>query len=142
MNSREKGKRGEREAAHLFRAAGYPAERGVQHDGMTGHADIEGVPYLWCEIKKNEHLDVEKAMQQAERDSNARRMRTGEDLLPVVIHKKSRQPWHCTMRTIDFLSLCGSMPFSVIVPTEGLVTMEWEDWIQIYMAYEAERREA
>lgn len=127
--------------AHMFKKLGYPAERGQQYCGMQGNPDVTGIPYIWPEVKWNEQLDLEEAMKQAERDSNGRRLRTGEDLLPVVIHKKSRQPWHCTMRTIDFLSLCGSMPFSVIVPTEGLVTMEWEDWIQIYMAYEAERRE-
>lgn len=143
MNSRAKGVRGELAIAHLFQAAGYPAERGAQHDGRSGHADVEGVPYIWIEVKRDQDLKVIHAIEQAERDSNARRERTGEDLLPMVIHRKNgERTWHITMRTIDFLLMCGSMPFSVIVPTEGLITMDWEDWIQIYMAYEAERREA
>lgn len=142
MNSRAKGARGELEVAHLFQNAGYKAERGCQHDGRSGHADVEGVPYIWIEVKRDQDLKVINAIQQAERDSNARRLRTGEDLLPMVIHRKNgERTWHITMRTIDFLIMCGTMPFSVIVPTEGLVTMDWEDWIQVYMAYEAERRE-
>lgn len=140
INSREKGKRGELEAAHLFQKVGYPAERGQQHDGMSGHADIVGVPYLWCEIKRNENLNVYEAMKQADRDSAGYFKRTGEDLLPVVIHRKNNQTWKCTMRLIDLLAMCGSVPFSTDVPVDGLVTMEWEEWIKVYMAYENERR--
>ena len=44
INSRRKGKNGELQVAHLFQAAGYKAERGCQHDGLSGHADVIGVP--------------------------------------------------------------------------------------------------
>lgn len=136
MNSRAKGVRGELAVAHLFKEYGYPAERGCQHDGMTGHADVEGVPLLWIEVKRDEDLVVLKAIKQAERDSTARYQRTGEQLLPVVIHKKNRMPWHCTMRTLDFLIMCGMLPFGIEIPTDGLVTMVWEDWIKVFMTYE------
>ena len=139
MNSRAKGVRGELQVAHLFKSFGYPAERGQQHCGMEGYADVVGVPYIWIEVKRNENLNVYDAMKQADRDSAGYFKRTGEDLLPVVIHRKNNQTWKCTMRLIDLLAMCGSVPFSTDVPVDGLVTMEWEEWIQVYMAYENER---
>jgi len=139
MNSRAKGVRGELQVAHLFKSFGYQAERGCQHDGMTGHADVVGVPHLWLEVKRNEQLNVHEAMNQADRDNIGYFQRTGEDLLSVVIHRKNNQTWKCTMRLIDFLAMCGCTPFSTDVPVDGLVTMEWEEWIKVYMAYENER---
>ena len=139
INSREKGADNERAVAHLFQKFGYKAERGCQHDGLSGHADVVGVPYIWIEVKAVEKLKVEKAMQQAERDSRAYLERTGDDLLPVVIHKKNYQGWKVSMRLHDLIYLCGAAPFSVDIPDNGLVQMEWEDWIKVYMVYEAER---
>ena len=140
MNSRAKGVRGELQVAKLFKAAGYPAERGQQHCGMDGYADVVGIPYIWCEVKRDEHLNVYEAMKQADRDSAGYFKRTGEDLLPVVIHRKNNQTWKCTMRLIDLMAMYGCAPFSTYVPVDGLVTMEWEEWIKVYMAYENERR--
>ena len=141
MNSRAKGVRGELAVAHLFQKYGYKAERGQQHDGMSGHADVVGVPYLWIEAKWREELNLEQAMQQAERDCSELR-RQGEDSLPVVVHKKNRQKWSVTMRLYDLISMTGAAPFSSLVPTDGLVTMDWDDWIRVYMAYEQERSAA
>lgn len=142
MNSRAKGVRGELAVAHLFKAYGFPAERGCQHDGMSGHADVEGVPYIYIEVKRDEDLNVKKAIEQAERDNNARFERTEEELLPVVIHKKNRQPWNVTMRLLDLLYLSGSMPFTATIPVDGLVTMEFDEWIKVFLAYKAEREES
>lgn len=138
INSRAKGKRGERGVAHLFKAAGFKAERGVQHDGRSGHADVEGVPFIWIEVKWNEELNLMKAMEQAERDVVAR----DKTLLPVVIHKKNRVHWRCTMRTGDFLIMCGMLPYQSQVPQDGLVTLYWTDWIQIFTEYAKERTDA
>ena len=138
MNSRAKGVRGELAVAHLFKAEGFNAERGVQHDGRSGHADVEGVPYIWIEVKWNEALKVMDAMEQAERDVKAR----DPELLPVVIHKKNRISWTCTMRTESFLTMCGMLPFSVNIPLDGLVSMAWTDWIQIFKSYAKERADA
>lgn len=135
INSRDKGARGERSVAHLFQKAGYPAERGCQHDGRTGHADVVGIPHIWVEVKRDQDLNVLKAIEQAERDSSA----LTEDVLPVAIHRKNREQWKCTMRVLDFLTLCGVTPFSFSCPVDGLVTMVWDEWIKIYTAYEAER---
>ena len=51
-HSRNKGKRGEREVAKIFRDAGYPARRSVQYNGRPGTvADVVGVPSLHIEVK-------------------------------------------------------------------------------------------
>ena len=41
---REKGKRGERELAGVFREYGYDARRGQQYCGAAGNADVIGLP--------------------------------------------------------------------------------------------------
>lgn len=138
MNSKAKGNRGELEVAHLFQAYGYDAKRGQQFCGLDGNADVVGVPYIWIEVKRNEHLNILSAMTQAERDSNARRANYGDDLLPVVIHRKNNAPWVCTMRVGDFLTMCGAMPFTSDGPVDGLVSMAFQEWIELYMVYEKE----
>jgi hypothetical protein len=141
MNSRAKGKRGELAVAHLFRDYGYPAERGQQHDGLSGHADVVGIPYIWIEVKWRENLNIESAIRQAERDSAAYLDRTGESLLPVVIYKKNRQPWRVAMRPFDFSCLMSDTPFVPMWLVKGHIHMLFSDWIEIYQAYEKGRTE-
>lgn len=52
MNSREKGKRGERELAGELRRHGYDARRGQQYCGANGDADVVGLPGLHIECKR------------------------------------------------------------------------------------------
>lgn len=131
INSREKGKRGELSVAHLFQEYGFKAERGQQHDGRSGHADVVGVPRLWIEVKRKEDLNIDEAILQAERDSRALDI---EDLLPVVIHRKNLEKWKVTMRLFDLLYMCGAMPFQAD-ETEGLVTMRFDEWIKVFLEY-------
>lgn len=109
--SREKGKRGERQVAALFREAGYSdAHRTAQFKGKTGDAgDVEGVPGIHIEVKFQERMKLYDWMDQAVRDADSH----GIDSLPVVVHKQSHK--------------------------DVLVTMRWEDWIQIFREWEAGR---
>ena len=66
MNSRNKGKRGELELAHLLKTYGYPAERGVQYSGLKGNADVVGVEGLHIECKRSERVTEEDFIKQAE----------------------------------------------------------------------------
>ena len=136
INSRRKGKTGELQVAHLFQAAGYKAERGCQHDGLSGHADVVGVPYIWIEVKWRETLDLEEAMKQAERDCLAYMERTGEYIIPIVIHKKNREAWKVTTRDMFWLEFYGALPFCVGIETGGLLTARFEDWLKVYKAYQ------
>ena len=101
--SREKGKRGEREVAKIFREAGFPeARRTVQYCGRTGDAaDVTGVPGLHIEVKHVEREAVRQWYGQAVRDAEA----AGNGDLPVMIHRKSHSPWLITLSLEDFLKI-------------------------------------
>ena len=96
INSRDKGKRGELEIAHIMQEYGFDAKRGQQFSGLQGDADVVGVPYLHLEIKRVEALNLDKAMEQSQRDA-----REGE--IPVVVHRKDRQDWRITLSLKDFM---------------------------------------
>ena len=98
MNSRTKGKRGELEAAHIFKKHGYDARRGQQFAGINGDADVVGLPYIHLEIKRVEKLNVDDALQQSIRDA-----RDAE--IPVVMHRKNRTEWKITMLFDDWINM-------------------------------------
>lgn len=101
--SREKGKRGEREVAKIFREAGYPeARRTSQYCGKTGDAsDVTGVPGLHLEVKFVEKEAVRSWYGQAVRDAEA----ADRGDVPVVIHRKTHQPWLVTLSLDDFIKI-------------------------------------
>lgn len=98
MNSRDKGKRGELEAAHLLNKYGYDARRGQQFSGANGDADVVGLPGIHLEVKRVERLNINDALDQSVRDA-----RDGE--LPVVLHRMNRTEWKITMRFADWMEI-------------------------------------
>lgn len=98
MNSKQKGKRGELEIAHILRDRGYEARRGEQYCGANGDADVIGLPGIHIEVKRVERLNIEEAMQQSKVDAR-------EKEIPVVFHRKNGKEWLCTLRIVDFLDL-------------------------------------
>ncbi len=98
MNSRQKGARGERELAAIFRDYGYPARRGQQYCGANGDADVIGLPGIHVECKRVEKLNLIDAIRQAVRDA-----KRGE--LPAVFHRRDRCEWLVTMRLEDWFTL-------------------------------------
>lgn len=113
INSRQKGKRAENEAARILRAYGYGARRGQQYSGADGTADVEGLPGLHLEVKMREKLNVDKALEQSIRDSYADGLKQGRPLAPVVLHRSNddrkegstRGKWKATMLLKDFMKL-------------------------------------
>ena len=96
--SREKGKRGERAVAALFREYGFTeAKRGQQYHGGPDSPDVVGVPGLHIEVKRTERLNLYDALAQAKRDA-------GEEL-PVVIHRKNDSEWVVILSFDDFMKL-------------------------------------
>lgn len=89
-NSRQKGKRGELEAARVLREYGYDCRRGQQYSGANGDADVVGLPGIHIEVKRRERLDLYAAVDQAKRDRK-------EDELPAVFHRKNNCDWLVTM---------------------------------------------
>ena len=96
MNSRNKGKRGELEVAHLLKEYGYDARRGQQFSGINGDADVVGLPGIHIEVKRVEKLNIDNAMAQSIRDA-----RDGEK--PAVFHRKDRKQWLVTMPFAEWI---------------------------------------
>lgn len=101
MNSREKGKRGERELASVLRGYGYGTRRGQQYCGANGDADVVGLPGIHIECKRVERLDLDKAMSQAKVDVYTGG--TGE--IPAVFHRKNNGEWRVTLTLDDFMTI-------------------------------------
>ena len=98
MNSKNKGKRGELEAAHVLKKHGYDTRRGQQFAGINGDADVVGLPYIHLEVKRVEKLNIDDALQQSIRDAR-------EAEIPVVMHRKNRTDWKITMLFDDWINL-------------------------------------
>jgi len=98
MNSREKGKRGELEAAHILKEYGYDARRSQQYAGINSDADVVGLPRIHLEIKRVEKLNVDDALSQSIRDAK-------DEEVPVVMHRKNRTEWKITMRFADWIEM-------------------------------------
>lgn len=98
MNSRDKGKRGELDAAKLLKKHGYDARRGQQFSGANGDADVVGLPGIHIEVKRVEKLNIDNALDQAIRDKRAAE-------IPIVLHRKNRSVWKVTMRFEDWIAM-------------------------------------
>ena len=97
MNSREKGKRGERELAKKLREYGFDARRGVQYQGGQDSPDVVAMPGVHIECKRVERLQLYDAMAQAKADCG--------DNIPVVMHRKNNCEWLAIMRLEDFVEM-------------------------------------
>ena len=102
INSKAKGKQGELEWARLCKAEGYDVRRTAQYCGKTGEAaDCVGLPDIYIEVKRVEHLNIHDAMAQAVRDSEAE----NKGNMPIVAHRKNGTEWLVTMRAADWFKL-------------------------------------
>ena len=104
VNSKQKGARFERTLARIFRNEyGYgEARRTAQYCGNTGDAsDVVGLRGLHIEAKHQETMRLYEWMAQAKRDAEA----GGEGRLPAVFHKKNNAPILVTMELEDFMNL-------------------------------------
>ena len=100
--SRDKGKRGEREVAKILQTAGFPARRTVQYNGRPGTAaDVVGIPGLHIEVKLVEKESIRAWYRQAQRDAHA----SPENEMPVIVHRKSREPWLVTLSLANFIKI-------------------------------------
>jgi Holliday junction resolvase len=100
LNSRDKGKRGEREAARALQEhLGCNARRGVQFAGGPESPDVvHDVPGVHVEVKYTEKLNVWKAMDQATEDCGEK--------VPIVLHRKSRRDWLVMVPLERLTELC------------------------------------
>ena len=103
MNSRQKGKRGERAWRDELRANGYEARRGQQFSGSPDSPDVicDALPWLHFEVKCVERLNIEDAMEQARRDAN-QKLKAETGRIPIVAHKRNHRGWLVTMDAETF----------------------------------------
>jgi Holliday junction resolvase len=99
VNSREKGKRGERQWRDELRGEGFAARRGQQFSGSPDSPDVvcEDLPWIHFEVKAVERLNIEDAMEQARRDAGAK--------IPIVAHKRNFREWLVTMTAEVFFKI-------------------------------------
>ena len=93
MNSREKGKRGERDFRDFLRDMGFEARRGQQFAGGTDSPDVicEQLPHVHLEVKFSQQAIVgsaylEAAWKQARDDADGKKT-------PIVAFRRSREQW-------------------------------------------------
>jgi len=100
MNSRNKGKRGERMWAEMLRQNGWTeARRGQQFAGGTDSPDVVAGPAnTHAEVKFREQHDPWGSMDQAEKDA-------AMNTIPYVAMKKNNKRWLVVLRAEDFLKL-------------------------------------
>ncbi len=97
--SRNKGKRGEREAAaEIRRIFGTDANRGRQFQGGNESPDIvTGIAGVHFEVKRVESFRLYASLDQARNDA-------GENV-PVVLHRQNGKPWIVVTRLDDLPQL-------------------------------------
>jgi Holliday junction resolvase len=100
VNSVEKGKVGEREWANFCREHGFETvRRSQQYCGSADSADCIGLRAIHQEVKRVQSLSVDKAMEQATKDSE----KSGN--IPIVVHRKNHKKWLVTMYAEDWFKL-------------------------------------
>jgi hypothetical protein len=112
MNSRRKGKVGEREFASLLRENGFDARRGQQFAGGADSPDVvsDALAWLHVEVKRVQNLNLTDACVQAEGDCG-RGAPAGVRKPWIVAHRRNHAPWLITMRSETFFDfLRGVLP--------------------------------
>lgn len=132
-NSNRKGKTGERDLAEKLRAYGYEARRGVQYSGLTGAADVVGLPGIHIEVKRYKTItdsQLQEALRQAIRDA-----RPNE--IPAVFYREDRKKWRVNMMDIDLVLMAVSGPWLDFLPPSDKcrVDMSIEDFMIVYQSW-------
>ena len=118
INSRDKGKRGEREFLNLLGAAlGKDLERNLNQSDNGGCDCVSLLPgyNLAIEIKRCEKLEVDKWWRQAV--EQAAKLHA----MPVLAYRQSRHPWKIMIR-LDYISW-----YKLYLP----VTVDFEVFVEI-----------
>lgn len=94
--SRTKGRSAEREVELRFQDAGFTTER-----ALSGRRQIAGdinVAGLALEVRRRETLSIDAWSRDHEDE-------TPDHLTPVVVYRRSRAPWRCSLLLEDLIDL-------------------------------------
>lgn len=106
---RDKGARGEREVAAIFRAHGFECERTPNSGGLHIPGDIVGVTGVHVEVKRQETARPWAWFEQAARES----LVTPGYVIPVVAFRRNGSDWLALLPLADLvklLTLSGKPP--------------------------------
>lgn len=96
VNSREKGKAGEREFAEFLRTQGFTnCRRGVQYQGGPESPDVVGLVGVHIEVKRTEKFRLYPALTQAEAEKKP-------EETAIVAHRSNGRPWVVCLKAEDF----------------------------------------
>lgn len=102
-NSRQKGKRGEREVVHLLKAYGFEAHRGQQFKGTADSPDvIHNMTGFYIEVKWRQSLNLYDTLQIADNEKK-------DEDTSLIFHKKNGKPWLVTLDAGEFMKLMKEM---------------------------------
>lgn len=137
MNSRRKGKRGEREARDVVRRyLGFPQVfRSAQAAGSLS-ADLGGTGALHVEVKRPARLGAEKYLLQAERDAEPGKV-------PVVLTRQDRGEWILMVRVRNVDRLVGELNLARSIRNVREEIKAWKSihWNQDRQQYELNDQE-
>lgn len=112
INSKDKGKRGERMWRDQLREAGFlKSYRGQQYEGSSDSPDVvcPELPQIHFEVKYTERLDLYGAVLQATDDAHP------ANKIPVVAHRKNNQDWLVVMRAGDWFNLIKDADYAKLI---------------------------
>lgn len=102
INSRQKGKTGELDAARALTLRGHPSHRSQQFSGRAGDAD------LVCPSLDRFHLEVKRVQGGNIHDWIAQSVGDAKfGKVPIVMHRKNNREWVVSMPLDDFLKLAA-----------------------------------
>lgn len=112
---RDKGARGEREVAQIFREHGFDCDRVPNSGGLRLKGDLYGDLPVHVEVKRTERLRLWTALRQAADEAG--------DGVPVLVFRRNRAAWHVALPLEAFADLlkrmrcryCGSMTHGLAV---------------------------
>ena len=100
INSKDKGKRGERQWRDKLREHGFQAWRGIQYQGGPDSPDVvcKALSGFHFEVKYTNRLRINEAYKQACVDAKGGK-------IPVLAHRSNRDSWLITLNSDDFLMI-------------------------------------
>lgn len=100
INSKEKGKVGEREVVHLLESQGVDARRGQQHKGTPDSPDIiTNIDGVHVEAKFRKRTLIHNWLSQAYEEA-------GEGDIPVLFFRRNNEKWHVVVPADDLPEFC------------------------------------
>lgn len=108
VNSKQKGKRGEREFAKWLRDNwDVEARRGQQFKGTSDSPDVvTSLKGIHFEVKRTQSLSIYKALEQAEQDAGL--------FHPIVAHRKNGKQWVFILNAESMLAVVNAIKDQVI----------------------------